>query len=164
MSSRPFIVHQVANVQPAGQQLGDEWFNPATNQLSKTLVVNGNTVISTEILTNRSPNFTTVGTITAVGFIETSSAELKQNIRPIENVMPNVMQLEPVIYDRKDGSRFDEPGLIAEQVETVFPELVSRDETGRATGIYYTKLTVYLLEAIQTLQKQVEELKKGPSA
>jgi hypothetical protein len=226
MSSRPYIVHRVSTTEPTGQQLGDEWFNPTTNQLTKTLAVSGNAVIASEVLANVNGNIVSSGNLLITGAItvgqstgaqtlnlgtgatlnattktinigtngvsgsttnvvigsstagainnttingnltvngtitETSSITLKQNIRPLQNVMPNVMQLSPVIYDRRDGTNINEPGLIAEQVESVIPELVGRDQNGRITGIYYTKLTVYLLEAIKTLQQEINELKK----
>ena len=42
MSTRQFPKHTVSTTQPTGGQAGDEWFNPATNQLYKLLIGNGN--------------------------------------------------------------------------------------------------------------------------
>ena len=45
MSSRLYLQHTVSTSQPPTGQLGDEWFNPATNTLSKLIANNGTSVI-----------------------------------------------------------------------------------------------------------------------
>jgi hypothetical protein len=65
-----------------------------------------------------------------------------------------------VTYDRKDKSSKNEAGLIAEDVDKVLPNLVTKDANGNPNGIYYTKLVAYLVEAIKDQQEQIEELKK----
>jgi hypothetical protein len=99
------------------------------------------------------------GTLSATALTETSSITLKENINPIENALPNILQLNGVVYDRKDGSHKNEAGLIAEDVYKVIPNIVSKDENGNPIGIHYTKLTAYLIEAIKTLKEEIEELK-----
>jgi len=37
---------------------------------------------------------------------------------------------------------------------------VSKDADGKAEGIYYSKLTAYLVEAIKGLQSQIDPLKE----
>jgi hypothetical protein len=69
------------------------------------------------------------------------------------------MQLAGVTYDRKDNNEH-EAGLIAEQVYKIIPDLVSLDADGKPHGIKYTKLTAYLLEAIKSLNKEINDLKK----
>ena len=91
--------------------------------------------------------------IVATSISETSSITLKQNINPIENALSLILNLTGVTYDRKDGSSVNEAGLIKEEVEKVIPNLVSED------GVYYTKLTAYLIEAIKELNQQIAELK-----
>ena len=90
---------------------------------------------------------------------ETSSITLKENLRPIESALDKLVQLTAYIYDRKDGSVKDEAGLIAEDVNRVIPEVVTRTETGDPYGIHYTKLTAYLVEAIKSLKKDIDSLK-----
>jgi hypothetical protein len=91
--------------------------------------------------------------VSATSISETSSITLKQNINPIENALSLILNLTGVTYDRKDGSSINEAGLIKEEVEKVIPNLVSAD------GVYYTKLTAYLIEAIKELNQQIAELK-----
>jgi hypothetical protein len=69
------------------------------------------------------------------------------------------MQLVGVVYDRKDGSRYNEAGLIAEEVNKVLPNLVSKNADGNPESIYYTKLTAYLIEAVKSLKEEINELK-----
>jgi len=98
------------------------------------------------------------GTVSAASIIETSSIAYKENVNPIENGLDTIMKLVGVTYDRKDGTTKNEPGLIAEEVYKVLPNLVSTKE-GKPDSLSYTKLTAYLIEAVKTLKKEIEALK-----
>ena len=87
--------------------------------------------------------------------------QLKQNVNPITDALNSVLQLCGVTYDRKDGSRKNEAGLIAEDVVNVLPNLVTCDKDGKPEGINYTKLSAYLIEAIKSLKIEINELKGG---
>lgn len=100
------------------------------------------------------------GNMSAATITETSSITLKENIQPIDNALDKIMQLAGKIYDRKDGSTKNEVGLIAEEVNSVIPELVKRNSDGQAESIYYTKLGAYLVEAIKTLKNEIDSLKR----
>ena len=108
------------------------------------------------------PNLTfqpSTGTFTCTNLVESSSIALKENIAPIENALEVILKLDGVTYDRKDGSKKGEAGLVAEWVETVLPNLVSKDKNGNAVGINYTKFSAYLIEAVKTLKTEIDELK-----
>jgi len=100
------------------------------------------------------------GRVTASNFVETSTITVKENVNPIVDALNSIMQLTGVIYDRKDKSSINEPGLIAEEVNKVLPNLVTKDTEGNPYGIHYTKLVAYLIEAVKDQQQQIEELKK----
>ena len=117
---------------------------------SGTIVVTGGLGVSGQVTCN---------TLSAVTITETSSIALKENIVPIENALDTILQLFGVIYDRKDGSSKDEAGLIAEDVYKVAPSLVQLDKNGKPYGVKYTKLGVYLLEAVKTLSDEIKTLK-----
>ena len=89
---------------------------------------------------------------------ETSSREMKTNIEPIENILPSVLQMRGVKFDWKEGTK-DNYGFIAEEVDKLFPHLVTHDEEGKSHGVQYTKMTAVLLEAIKEQQIQIDELK-----
>lgn len=101
------------------------------------------------------------GTLTAASIVETSSITLKENVNPIKNALDALLQLNGVTYDRKDKSAINEAGFLAEEVEKVLPNLVTKDAWGRPYGINYTKFSAYLIEAVKVLVKDIEELKKG---
>jgi hypothetical protein len=98
------------------------------------------------------------GQMTAVSIVETSSITLKENINPIQNALASILQLRGVTYDRLDNKEH-ESGLIAEWTEEILPELVTRDTNGDVVGIKYTKLTAYLIEAIKSLNTEIDKLK-----
>ena len=52
-------------------------------------------------------------------------------------------------------------GMIAEEVNEVFPELVDRDDNGKPQAMSYTRMTAVLLEAVKELTEEVKELKKA---
>ena len=101
------------------------------------------------------------GLLTVTALTESSSIALKQNVNPITDALDNVLKLVGVTYDRRDGTRDNEPGLIAEDVNKVIPNLVTKDAQGNPDGIHYSKLTAYLVEAIKALKAEIDDLKNG---
>ena len=94
----------------------------------------------------------------------TSDEKFKTDISDMPDILDKVMDLRPVTYnwntrDYPKGRFSDDPqvGLIAQEVETLFPELVRTDKKGNK-AINYTKLTVVLLEAMKEQQEIIEEL------
>jgi hypothetical protein len=106
-------------------------------------------------------NMNITGNFIAASITESSSITLKENINPLINTLDKILQLNPVTYDRKNGLNKNEVGLIAEEVNKVIPNIVSKDSEGKLQGINYTRLSVYLIDAIKTLAKEVEQLKNG---
>jgi len=109
-----------------------------------------------------------------------SDLRYKKDIDPLHNVLPDVLKLQGVKYNwRKEefpDKHFDdkrEIGIIAQEVEKLFPEIVNTDKDG-FRSVDYGKLTPVLIEAIKELnakneaqqktneaqQKMLEELKK----
>jgi hypothetical protein len=126
------------------------------------LMVNATSGIATAVRTS-SGKFTfnaSSGLLTVTSLTESSSRALKMNINPIDNALDAVLKLKGVTYDRKDGTSQNEAGLIAEQVNKILPNLVTKDAKGKPTGIHYTKLTAYLIEAVKALQSEIDELSK----
>ena len=100
----------------------------------------------------------------------TSDERLKTNVRPIENALDKVSQLDGVIYDwndtyKKDHGdvdgyfvRADNSGVIAQQVEKVFPNVVA-DRANGFKAVRYELLVPLLIEAIKDLKAEIEALK-----
>ncbi len=106
------------------------------------------------------------GNIQCVSLTQTSDARLKRNIQPLHNVLDRVMQLDGVSFDWNQAADPDmnltsdhQIGLIAQEVEKVFPELVSSPEDGYKS-VDYSQMTAVLLQAIKELSQQNQQLQK----
>ncbi|WP_437604664.1 tail fiber domain-containing protein [Sorangium sp. So ce834] len=89
-----------------------------------------------------------------------SDRRLKRDIAPLGPMLGRVLQLQGVHYrwiDEKISSGL-QIGLIAQDVEAVFPELVSATHEG-TKGIDYARLVAPLIEAVKELAAEVEALK-----
>ena len=99
------------------------------------------------------------GNVTADEIIDRSDVRLKTDIFPIRNALEIVKDLEGVTYTRKDSGK-RETGVIAQDVEEVFPFVVSEGADGYLS-VAYGRMVGLLIEAVKDLSEQVEELKKG---
>ena len=88
------------------------------------------------------------------GTIQTSDARLKKRVTNLRYGLSQVMQLRPVTFQWKDGSDSrTHVGLIAQEVETVMPEMIERNSDGNAPlGMNYNNLIPVLIKAIQEQQ------------
>ena len=101
----------------------------------------------------------TATNVSCTSLTEISSIAFKENVTPLgASVLDLVLQLTGVTYDRKDGTQKNEPGLIAEDVYEILPDLVQLKD-GKPFGIHYTKLGAYLIESIKALQAEIDVLK-----
>jgi hypothetical protein len=93
-----------------------------------------------------------------------SDVRWKKNISPFDNILSNLLELIPVNYDLKTEEfpemgfeKGKQIGLIAQDVEKIFPELVRTDDSGYK-AVSYEKLSVILLEGMKEQQKQIDRL------
>ena len=96
-----------------------------------------------------------------------SDARMKENVRDLDTT-ERLMQLRPVDYLWKHQATSDDPdrrnlGFIAQEVQQVFPELVSTSPDGKL-GVEYTGLIAPLVKAIQEQQAIIEALEARISA
>ena len=98
------------------------------------------------------------GSVTATSVIETSTRTLKDNIQPYTTEVASFNRLQPVSYNWKD-TNLPDVGLIAEDVNEIFPEFVAK-ENGEITGINYSKLSVLFINMLKQQQQQIDELKQ----
>lgn len=134
-------------------------FVPNTGRLTANGGFNDGTATLASGSLSSAVNGTFSGTVQCGTLTETSSIAYKENINPIEHALDKILSLQGIIFDRKDGTRKNEAGLIAEEVEKIIPEVVMQKD-GKADSINYSKLTAFLVEAVKDLQKQIAELKK----
>ena len=88
-----------------------------------------------------------------------SDQSVKENIRPIENVLDRVSKSRGVLYDRIDSGEKNNIGFIAQELEVEFPELVVTNEDN-TKAVKYQNAVAVLFEAVKEQQKQIEELKE----
>ncbi len=69
------------------------------------------------------------------------------------------MELNPVKFTWKESGSPD-VGLIAEDVDKLFPEFVSKDHAGYPTGINYSKLSIIFINMLKQQQREIELLKE----
>jgi hypothetical protein len=95
------------------------------------------------------------GILTAGDFNSTSDIRLKTNIKPFENTLEKIVQINGVSFNWIENNA-KSGGIIAQDVEKVFPELVSQTEI---KTVNYNGLIGVLIEAIKELKSEVEDLK-----
>lgn len=100
-----------------------------------------------------------LGAVTAVDFNSTSDANLKTDIKTIENALEIVDSLRGVTFTWKSNS---EPsiGVIAQELEEVLPELVHNGQQGIKT-VNYNGIIGVLIECIKELKKEIDHLNQN---
>jgi hypothetical protein len=90
-----------------------------------------------------------------------SDKNFKDNIKSL-TIDPNlVLNLNPVQYTlNSDSTQRNRFGFIAQEIETVFPNLVCNKEDEDLMTIYYLEIIPLLLHKIKDLQHQIDSLKK----
>ena len=126
----------------------------------------GNHCIGTTSPTQRLTVFngTTTGTYTTTGWVHSSDARLKTNVRPVGNSLDKVMALTGVYFNWvniPDSNK--QMGFIAQEVEKVVPEIVVKDTDGKY-GMAYGNLTAVLVNAIKELKAENDALKAEKDA
>src|SRR5262249_433834 len=82
--------------------------------------------------------------------IPLSSARYKQDTDPMARRSEGLLKLRPVTFSYKDdGAAAPHYGLIAEEVATVYPELVTRTAAGEVQTVKYHELIPMLLNELQ---------------
>jgi hypothetical protein len=91
-----------------------------------------------------------------------SDRRLKKNIREIPAVLDKVMALSPSVYHFATQSDTEKLciGMIAQDVNEIFPELVNYDPVDDLFTLSYSEFGVIAIKAIQEQQKLIEDQSK----
>lgn len=101
---------------------------------------------------------TFTGAITAPNITQTSDRRLKKNIRPLTNSLANIKNLQGVNFHwKKDKTKTENMGFIAQEVEKVYPELVLTNEKG-TKSVAYANLVAALVESIKEMDAKITQL------
>jgi hypothetical protein len=102
------------------------------------------------------------GNATLTGVLtQSSDRRLKRNFSPLSESLSKLTSLQGYHYFWKDTlkDQTTQTGLIAQEVETLFPELVKTDDKG-FKAVNYIGLVPHLIEAVKELEQANEVLKK----
>jgi hypothetical protein len=136
---------------------GTTWITNSSNIFNN----GGNVGIGT---TNPTVKLEVNGRLKTQGINELSDARYKKDIQTLTNALANIEKLRGVSYDWKQAEfpekNFDSKhqiGLIAQELELVFPELVNTDAEGYKS-VDYSKLVAVLIEAVKEQQTEITTL------
>jgi hypothetical protein len=133
-------------------------YNSANTSANNFLLVAGNgsgsNSRSDALVLDKDGNLEISGTLT-----QNSDRRLKSSVEPIgEEILGRLAELRPVRFEFRDSDTHpsgEQLGLIAQDVQAEFPELVS-EGAGGMLSLSYSKLTAVLLKGIQEQQTQIE--------
>lgn len=131
----------------------------STNSSSKLYLVGATSQASNPVTYSNSGVYTQSGAIYAsAGFYDTSDMRVKDNIESIDVSKADKIRL--VEFDRTDREHHGY-GVIAQELETVYPSMVNTDENGFKTVNYseiYAVKIKYLEDKIAALEAVVDKL------
>ena len=90
----------------------------------------------------------------------TSSARYKDDIKPMDKASEAILALQPVTFRYKhelDRTGIPQFGLVAEQVEKVNPDLVTRDDKGKPYSVRYEAVNAMLLNEFLKAHRKGEQ-------
>lgn len=92
---------------------------------------------------------------------QASDARLKKDISLLQNSLQKIIQLNGYHYHWQNEPRDNklQTGVLAQEVQKLFPELVSANKEG-ILAVNYSGLIPVMIESIKEQQKQIDELKK----
>ena len=127
------------------------------------VTVSGSLIVSSSIGDNPF-GILVKGAVSASGDViafQSSDERLKDNIQPIESPLEKIFQINGVSFDwnnKQDLYSGRDVGVIAQEIESVLPEIVQTRESGMK-AVRYEKIVALLIEAIKEQQLQIDELK-----
>jgi len=98
------------------------------------------------------------GAIRATGTITANSdITLKKNLLKIENALEKVEQINGYTYEFKEDDSKRHAGVIAQEIQTVLPEIVNKGNDG-ILGVEYGNISALLIEAIKEQNIKIKNL------
>jgi len=94
------------------------------------------------------------GTLNATIYNSLSDQSQKSNIIKIINACNTINHIDGFEYDING---IKSSGVVAQNIETILPHLVSTDQTTNLKSVNYSGLTGYFIEAIKELQETINK-------
>lgn len=129
-------------------------------EFTPSTVVGGTIFNSPAMTINQSGDITIGGSGTSAGgWLVSSDVRLKKNVETLSGALEKVGRIRGVSYNLVSGPPGRQIGVIAQELEQEFPELVKTDDKGYK-AVAYDKLSAVLIEAIKELQSQNQTLRQ----
>jgi hypothetical protein len=127
--------------------------NNLANTITFTTAGTQSFQVNSSGLASFASDVTVGGTLYVNGFVNSSDKQLKSNIVTFSTSIDDVLKLQPCHFTWKSTGKSD-IGFIAQDVQSVWPELTEVDPNG-SLGIAYSRFVPLLLESIRELNDRV---------
>jgi hypothetical protein len=97
------------------------------------------------------------GSTNSSSFLYNSDRSLKKDITPLPSSLEKIIKLQGYSFTWKSNDKKD-IGVIAQEVEKIYPELVFTDEATGLKSVQYGNLVAPLIEAVKELSAKLDEL------
>ena len=132
-----------------------EWYNTSSGTIAGRVWADGNPRMNVQCNSAGGVYLSSAAT----SWASLSDETLKNITNNIENATDKLGTLRAVHFEWKsDNDKNDNLGLIAQDIEKVFPQIVDTDKDG-IKGVKYTELIPVLVAAIKELKAEIDELK-----
>jgi len=134
---------------------GDLCINATATTASAKLYVNGTAAFGSVYVASLGTGtvYSNAGTLTNTN---PSDRRLKTNIIPITYGLSDILKLNPVSYNWKDGTNGKQFGFIAQEVQEIMPDAV---KDGEYLGLEKDAIYSALVNSVKELNKEIELLK-----
>jgi hypothetical protein len=135
------------------------------NDVNVTRDANAGRDVNVNRNVNVNGDVTATGDVHGANILSFSDLRLKTDVKPLAKMLTKLQKIRGVSY-RVSGTNealaasHREIGVIAQELETIFPELVKTFGSTQQRAVDYGKLSVVLVEAIKELTDQYEALSK----
>jgi hypothetical protein len=127
----------------------------------------GTTTVTEELDVDGNARFRSIGsgassgalhyTSTGVLTTNTSDIRLKTNLQPLENTLSKLLDINTYTFNWINETDRVDLGMVAQEVEEIFPRLVFTNSVDGYKGIHYDKFSSILAKAIQEQQAIIEQ-------
>jgi len=100
-------------------------------------------------------HYTSTGVLTT----NTSDVRLKTNLQPLENTLQKLLDINTYTFNWINEADRVDLGMVAQEVEEIFPHLVFSNPVDGYKGIHYDKFSSILTKAIQEQQAIIDQQK-----
>ena len=130
-----------------------------TLDVSGSINASGSITIANNITATTGNITATLGNVQGVDVIATSDFRLKTNIITIDSPLEKISAMRGVYFNKITDSTIRKVGVIAQEIETVLPEVVYTDDSEeKLKAVSYGNITSILIEGIKAQQSSIQSL------